>query len=217
MAIKLDVIGKDDQGLPVVSWEEDRNLFAPGGGGRERVSCFIRPDKETGELQFVAVGLVRHGAYEETRPWRKLTSFSTALAENLHATAQQKVLMQALGEKNRAARVLLTDGAHVVVAHFEGREGFDAPLNLNCADASAAEASELYAVLTREFFGERERVLNASKCRGEYLWPKDAPPFVAYTPGKIEPLSPWIVRLVDLSVVAVFGLFGWGFYWFLLR
>ena len=192
-------------------------MYAPGSVGRERVSCFIRPDETTGELHFVAVGAVRHGAYVETRPWRKLTSFSLGVAENLHATAQERSLVQALGEKNRAARVLLTDGAHVVVAHFEGREGFDAPLNLNCADASAAEASELYAILTREFFGDRDTVLNATKCRGEYVWPKDAPPFVAYTPGKIEPVSPWIVRAIDLSIVAVLGLFGFGFYWFVLR
>jgi hypothetical protein len=31
MAIRLDPKAADAQGLPVVSWEEDRNLFAPGG------------------------------------------------------------------------------------------------------------------------------------------------------------------------------------------
>ena len=68
MGIWLDRELVDDQGFPVVTWEEDRNLMAPGGIGRVRVSCFIRPDAE-GVLQFVAVGSVRHGAFEEARPW----------------------------------------------------------------------------------------------------------------------------------------------------
>ena len=71
MAIRLDAKAEDAQGLPVVSWEEDRNLFAPGGATPARVSCFIRPD-ENGVLQFVSIGPVRHGETEEARPWEKL-------------------------------------------------------------------------------------------------------------------------------------------------
>ena len=69
MAIRIDALTHDVQGLPVVSWEEDRNLFAPDGIGPARVACYIRPDEKTGVLQFVAAGSVRHGDFEEARPW----------------------------------------------------------------------------------------------------------------------------------------------------
>ena len=65
MAIRFDDNKPDAQDLPVVSWVEDRNLFAPGSGGPARVTCFIRPDEE-GVLQFVAAGSVRHG-----NSWRR--------------------------------------------------------------------------------------------------------------------------------------------------
>ena len=43
MAIHMEPVTRDAQGLPVVTWIEDRDMFAPGSGGRERISCFIRP------------------------------------------------------------------------------------------------------------------------------------------------------------------------------
>ena len=65
MAIRFDTVTMDEQKLPVVCWEEDRNIFAPEGIGPARVACFIRPDKESGELMFVAAGsgieIVREG------------------------------------------------------------------------------------------------------------------------------------------------------------
>ena len=67
MAIRFDKVTEDEQKLPVVSWEEDRNIFAPAGFGPARVACFIRPDKESGRLMFVAAGSVRHGDFEEAR------------------------------------------------------------------------------------------------------------------------------------------------------
>ena len=56
MTIRYDDVTHDAQGFPVVCWEEDRNIFAPDGFGPARVACFIRPDKETKELMFVAAG-----------------------------------------------------------------------------------------------------------------------------------------------------------------
>ena len=47
MAIRFDTVTMDEQKLPVVCWEEDRNIFAPEGIGPARVACFIRPDKES--------------------------------------------------------------------------------------------------------------------------------------------------------------------------
>jgi len=216
MAIKIDVIDKDAQGLPVVSWIEDRNHFAPSVGGRERVTCFIRPD-DTGELQFVAVGKVRHGEDEETRPWRKLNGFSYAPACNVYRTAQEAAIVRALGDKYKAAGVALTDGAHVMIAHCEGHEGFEPPLHLNCADASDADTRKLFAILTREFTGrQREEVLNKAACQGEYVWPKGVA-FNAHTPAKLDPPPAWIEPLANLAVVAFFALLGFGFYWFLIR
>ena len=67
MAIRFDTITMDDQNLPVVSWEEDRNIFAPEGIGPARVACFIRPDKESGRVdvrgrRFGASWRLRRGA-----------------------------------------------------------------------------------------------------------------------------------------------------------
>lgn len=216
MAIRFRKIGVDDQKLPVVSWEEDRNMFAPGRGGREIISCFIRPDEKTRELQFVATGAVRHGKYEEARPWRKLSHFSLQTADDLYVSAQNKVLMQAVGNKNAAARVLLTDGALVVVAHFDAPGNRDIPMHLNCADAPAAQAQELCAVLVREFFDQRDDTLQRAKCKGNFVWPKDEP-FIEYAPGDLEPL-PWWYPLAEYGpAVLVVGLVAGGLYWLFSR
>ena len=87
MAIRFDTVTMDEQKLPVVSWEEDRNIFAPEGIGPARVACFIRPDKESGELMFVAAGLVRHGDFEEARPWELLHSFEQTMADQHYWSA----------------------------------------------------------------------------------------------------------------------------------
>src|SRR5215472_1225941 len=102
MAIRLDAkTTKDAQDLPVVSWEEDRNLFAPGGVTSARVSCFIRPDKD-GVLQFVSVGSVRHGAFEEARPWQKLVSFEVKRADELYHSARHRALHDMLVSKSKS-------------------------------------------------------------------------------------------------------------------
>src|SRR5215470_7207098 len=117
MAIRLDVkTTKDAQDLPVVSWEEDRNRFAPGGISPARVACFIRPDAN-GVLQFVSVGWVRHGEFEEARPWEALVSFEVKTAEQLYH-AGERVLVGVLAGKSSAARLLAHDGAQVILANF---------------------------------------------------------------------------------------------------
>jgi hypothetical protein len=119
MAIKLGEQSVDAQGLPVVSWEEDRNLFSPDGSSRARVTCFIRPDA-AGVLQFVSVGPVRHGAFEEARPWEKLVSFAVERAEQLYHSSADRALLDVLANKSKsgAGRLLTTDGALVMVANF---------------------------------------------------------------------------------------------------
>ena len=131
MAIRIDALTHDVQGLPVVSWEEDRNLFAPDGIGPARVACYIRPDEKTGVLQFVAAGSVRHGDFEEARPWEVLHSFERSAAEqNYHVPAERALIdMVASKSKSGLGRLLATDAAHVLLANFsdERRSGCEAP------------------------------------------------------------------------------------------
>ena len=110
----------DAQGLPVVTWEEDRNLFAPEGAGPARVACFIRPDEKTGVLQFVSAGSVRHGAFEEARPWELLKSFQSGTADQLYYAASDRAALDLLASKSKsgAGRLLATDGAQVMLANF---------------------------------------------------------------------------------------------------
>jgi hypothetical protein len=213
MAIRLDAETVDGQGLPVVTWEEDRNLFAPGGSGRARVSCFIRPDS-AGVLQFVSAGWVRQGPFEEAHPWALLKSFEKGAAEQHYYAAADRVLLDALVSKSKsgAARLLAHDGAQVMLANFTDES---VAIHLNCADALPVEMARLHDQLHREFISKRLSVV-AERCDGEFVWPKDRP-FVAYTPPVAAPLPRWKARLVDLAIFVVLGLTGWGLYELLLR
>lgn len=180
MAIRLDPVEVDDQGLPVVTWEEDRNLFAPDSSSPARVACFIRPD-EKGVFQFVSVGPVRHGEFEEARPWEKLASFAVERAEQLYRSSADRVLFDVLASKSKtgAGRLLAADGAVVILANFAD-ERRSIPMHVNCADCTPVEAAELHDRLRHEFIDRRWDLVN-DKCGGEYLWPMDKP-FIAFQP-----------------------------------
>ena len=215
MAIRLDPEAVDAQGLPVVTWEEDRNLFAPDGFGRVRVSCFIRPG-EDGVLQFVSVGSVRHGACEEARPWHLLHSFAGSTAEQHYYSASERVLRDVMANKSKsgAGRLLASDGAHVMLANFiDGRPSV--PMHLNCAECAPVEMALLHDRLHREFIARRDDFVRA-KCDGQYAWPKDKP-FAAFAAPPPAVLPPWLSRVIDLSIVAVLGLLGFGLYWLTAR
>ncbi len=216
MTIRLDPEGTDAQGLPVVTWEEDRNLFAPEGFGPARVACFIRPD-EVGVLQFVAAGSVRHGDYEEARPWEKLVSFGTGTAEQHYRSAGERALLDVLASKSKSgvARLLAADGAQVMLAHFADDRP-SVPMHLNCAESSPVEVALLHDRLSREFIRKRPDLLQ-EMCDGEFRWTEDSPPFLAYTPPAPPAVPRWQARLVDASIAVVLGLIGWGFYEFVLR
>jgi hypothetical protein len=215
MVIRLDPEATDKQGFPVVTWEEDRNLFAPEGPGTTRIACFIRPN-EAGELEFVSVGSTRAGGYEKARPWAALASFSAERAEQHYYSGTETALLHMLGSKtkNSGAQALLRDGAHVILANF-GDENPGVSMHLNCADCRPVELAALHDRLYREFVGKREELLR-SKCEGEFIWLKDKP-FLAYKPPA-PPKKPWWFEwAVNAVVVAVLGLLGFGFYWLLLR
>lgn len=216
MAIRLDDERYDAQGLPVVTWEEDRNHFAPEGTGRARVACFIRPDEKTGALLFVKAGSSRHGAYEEARPWDRLASFGRETAEHLYASALDRVALDVLASKSKsgAGRLLATDGAQVVLANFSD-ERPSSPMHLNCADALPVEVAMLHDRLHRQFIAKRPDLLR-EKCGDEPVWPKGKA-FAAYEPPAPAVIPRWKARLVDLSIAIGLALIGWGFYEFVLR
>ena len=214
MGIRLDPEAVDAQGLPVVTWEEDRNLFAPGGISPARVACFIRPN-EKGELQFVSVGSVRHGEYEEARPWEKLVSLGMGTAEQHYHSAGERALIDIVASKSKsgAGRLLAADGAQVMLANFADARPSVA-MHLNCAEALPVEVAQLHDVLSREFIRKRPDLVREI-CDGEYVWPQGRP-FVAYTPPAPPSGSRWLMRVIDLSIAAGLGLIGWLVYEFVL-
>ncbi len=216
MAIRLDPEAVDAQGLPVVSWEEDRNLFAPEGPGPARVACFIRPDKESGVLHFVASGTVRHGSFEEARPWELLKSFEKGSADQLYHAASDRAALDLLASKSKsgAGRLLAADGALVMLANFADARASVAT-HLNCADASPVEVALLHDRLHREFIAKRSHFVN-ELCGGEYIWPKDKP-FIDFQPPAPAVIPRWKARLVDLSIAVMLAVIAWAFYEFVLR
>ena len=205
MAIRLDPEAVDAQGLPVVSWEEDRNAFAPEGFGQARITCFLRPDA-AGVLQFVAAGSVRHGEFEEARSWELLLGFERSSAEQHYNSASDRALLDMLASKSKsgAGRLLLTDGAQVMLANFRD-ERASVATHLNCADASPVEVALLHDRLHREFIVKRDAVFREMLDEG-LVWTKAKPPFVAHVPPAPASVSRWMVRLIDLSIFAALGL-----------
>lgn len=216
MAIRLDPEQVDAQGFPVVAWEEDRNLFAPDGFGPARVACFIRPDPETGVLHFVAAGSVRHGPFEEARPWELLKSFEKASADQLYHAASERAAIDLLASKSKsgAGRLLASDGAMVMLANFADARA-SVPMHLNCADAQLTDVALLHDRLHRDFLARRAHFLN-ELCGGEYIWPKDKA-FISFEPPARIVIPRWKFRLVDVSIAMALILIGWGFYEYVLR
>jgi hypothetical protein len=194
---------------------EDRNIFAPEGIGPARVACFIRPDKESGELMFVAAGSVRHGEFEEARPWEILHSFEQAVADQLYPSAHERVILETLRRKNSVTGTLLTDGAHVMVANFAD-ERASVGMHINCASAAPVEVVLLHDRLRREFIDKRHDFV-ADCCDGAFIWEKDKPAFKPFLLPKPVKLPAWADWLANALVAGILALFGFGFYWFVVR
>jgi hypothetical protein len=217
MAIRLDAETVDKQGFPVVSWEEDRNLFAPEGHGRARVACFIKPDKE-GVLHFVCVGSVRHGRFEEARRWDMLRTFERATAEHLYYSGGDRAALDWLGSRSKsgAGRVLMADGAHVMLANFADVQ-VSAPMHLNCADCAPVEMVPLHDRLHREFIAKRDELVS-NLCGTDAVWSKDKPEFVPHVPNisaRGRTVRGWVYDLLGAATVA--GLIGSAIYLFIIR
>ncbi len=214
MTIRFDDITHDAQGLPVVSWVEDRNIFAPDGLGPARVACFVRPDEKTRELMFVAAGSVRHGAFEEARRWATLHTFEIGSADHHYWSAQERVALDVLTAKSRVGKIILTDGAQVLLGNFRD-ERATMPMHINCASARPVEVDELHDRLRREFIDKRDEYLR-KRCNNEIVWKgrKEFEPFSLPKPVKLPPWADW---LANALVAGILGLMGFGFYWFVMR
>lgn len=215
MGIRLDPEQVDEQGLPVVAWEEDRNLFAPEGAGRARITCFIRPDA-FGVLQFVSAGSVREGAFEEARPWEALHSFQSGPAEQLYTTQAERAWRDVLTARSKSGmvRAILTDSAQVMMANFAD-EHASVAMHLNCAEASTVDMARLHDRLHNAFIVKRT-LLMKQKCGPDRKWPK-ATPFVAHKPPAPPYEPPWVAPLVYALFAAALGAAGFAFYWFVVR
>lgn len=209
MAIRLDPEQTDAQGLPVVTWEEDRNLIS----GRARISCFIRPD-QTGALQFVAAGPVRFGVFEEARPWERLVSFTVAKADELYYSTADRALIDIVTSRGKSggARALAADGAFVILANFAD-ERRSVPMHLNCADCTPVEIGMLHDRLRLEFLDRRAGVIERL-CDGIPVWAKDRP-YVAYKAASPASSRRGLAYLIDALIVAGLAFLGVGLFRFL--
>ena len=215
MAIRFETVTMDEQKLPVVCWEEDRNIFAPEGIGPARVACFIRPDKESGRLMFVAAGLARHGEFEEARPWELLHSFEPTLADQHYLSAHERVILDTVKRKNSLTNIVLTDGAHVMLATFTDDRA-SVRMHINCASASPVEVALLHNRLHREFIDKRLDYVTDC-CDGAFIWPEDKPAFKSFALPEPVKLPAWADWLANAVVAGILALSGFGFYWFVAR
>jgi hypothetical protein len=206
-------VGKDAAGFPVVSWFEDRNIASPEAMRRARVECRIMKDAATGVLLFVARGTVRHGTFEEGKPWERLRGFSNHSADGLYYTKGQLEARQHLGSKSIGGRMVLSDSAQVLLAEFED----DTALHVNCATASPVDVENLHVALTREFVGNRH-ILIGSLGQNGYRWPVNDDRVMTYDPARKGPDSRQSSKLISeaLGWIIALALVG-GAAFFVLR
>ncbi len=159
-------VSTDPAGFPIVAWRESRNLASPEAMTRARVECRIMKDATTGVLFFVARGTVRHGSFEEGKPWDRLNGFSQPTADQLYYTKKQLDFRHHLAAKSVGAKLAMSDSAHVLLAEFRD----DTALHINCADAPPVEIDRLRVALTREFVIRRDELVG-DLCRVAYEWP----------------------------------------------
>lgn len=201
-------VSKDAAGFPIVAWTEARNLVSPEAMRRARVECRIMKDATTGVLLFVARGTVRHGLFEEGRPWDRLNGFSQPTADQLYYTKKQLELRQHFASKSVGAKLAMSDNAHVLLAEFRD----DSALHINCADAPPVDIERLHVALTREFILRRDELVGEI-CRGLYEWPITDDKVVTYDParpgpgpqGKTKLLVEALGWIVALGVVVALG------------
>ena len=191
--IAFDEVTQDAQGLPVVSWIEDRNLHA--GAGHVRVACHIEPDAQ-GVLQFCCGG--------QKRPWSALRSFALSTAEREYYDQNERMLLKYLGEKSKTGGPYMQDTAHVIVAQFAD-ERASVPMLLNRAVARPLEIAELHNRLRVAFIAGRGQIA-AKRWQGD---------FTAFAVSKAQAV--WIDWAANALVAGFFALCAFGFYWVVMR
>jgi hypothetical protein len=202
-------VSRDGAGFPVVAWTEDRNLASPEAMRRACVECRIMKDRTTGVLLFVARGTVRHGSFEEGKPWQRLRGFSRHTADGLYYTREQLELRHHIAGKGLGAKLALSDSAQVLLAEFVD----DTALHLNCADAPPVDIDRLHIALTREFIGNQYELVS-NICRIAFEWPIEDDRVLTYDPARAGPRNQrkpkllvealgWIVALGVVAALAV--------------
>ena len=208
-------LSQDAAGFPVVSWTEDRNLSSPEAMSRARVECRIMKHPDTGMLLFVARGSVRHGAFEEGKPWERLRGFSKHTAESLYYTRKELELRHHFQNKGIGSKLAMTDSAQVLLAEFVD----DTPLHINCADATPVDIDRLHLMLAREFVGN-QHMLVGNLCRIAFEWPVDDDRVLTHdigrSAGQNHPIRGFIKEAFGWIVaVGVVGALILGFLWLL--
>jgi hypothetical protein len=172
-------VTKDEAGFPIVRWTERRNRSSPEATSQAMVECRVMKEAQTGELLFVARGSVRHGLFEEGRPWERLNGFRHEQAEALYYTREQLQIRQHVTKKG-IAQFVLSDGANVILGEFGEATP---PLHINCAEGSPVDINRLHLALIREFITRKEEFVSKI-CRDPFLWPKDDDRVLTYDPDR---------------------------------
>ena len=111
--------------------------------------------------------------------------------------------------KNKLSGIVLTDGAHVLLANFKD-ERSSVPMHINCASARPVEVAELHDRLLREFIHKRDDYVRESYY-GEFVWKgrKKFKPFTLPEPAKLPLWADW---LANAFVAVILVAMAWGFY-----
>lgn len=167
-------------------------------------------------MLFVARGSVRHGSFEEGKPWERLRGFSKHHAEGLYYTREQLELRQNVAKKG-IAKLAVSDSANVILGEFVE----DTPLHINCADASPVDIERLHVALTREFISSQHETVSAL-CRVPFHWPKGDDRVMSYDPGRAgwkqsqtpKGLAEALGWIIAVAIIATLGAL---IVWFLWR
>ena len=141
--------------------------------------------------------------------------FEPTLADQHYLSAHERVILDTVKRKNSLTRIVLTDGAHVMLATFTDDRA-SVGMHINCASASPVEVALLHNRLRREFIDKRHDYVTDC-CDGAFIWPEDKPAFKPFALPEPVKLPAWADWLANAVVAGILALSGFGFYWFVVR